>query len=199
MKKIIIQVLLLAIIVVLTYFVIESVLEPVRFNRERDIRMEEVVQNLKDIRAAQLAYKSIHGIYAPTFDTLLQFITDGEIPVIKMVPDPEDTTFTRTIRDTIAFINVFDSLYSNRVDFNLESLALIPYSEGDTFKFDAGQIERSKVVIQVFEVSSLNSQFLKGMDAQLVNNYSDLLESTERFPGLKVGSMTEASTDGNWE
>ena len=64
---------------------------------------------------------------------------------------------------------------------------------------DAGDIERSKVIIQVFEASALNTQILKGLDSQLINNFDDLLESTDRFPGLKVGSMTEASTDGNWE
>lgn len=199
MKKLIIQVLLLAVIVVLVYLVYESVMEPVRFNKERDARMEEVVQNLKDIRSAQMAFKSIHGTYAPNFDTLLQFINEGEIPVVKMIPDPEDTTFTRSIMDTIAFINVYDSLFGKRTSFDLALLPIIPHSEGDTFEMSAGQIERSKVEIQVFEALSHNNQFLKGMDAQLVNNYSDLLESTDRFPGLKVGSMTEASTDGNWE
>ena len=199
MKKGIISVVLLAVIIVLAYFVVESIMEPVRFNKERDNRMKEVVQNLKDIRISQMAFKSIHLIYAPTFDTLLDFVQNGEIPIVKMVPDPEDTTNTRTIMDTIAYINVHDSLFAKRMDFNLESLALIPFAEGDSFLINAGEIERSKVLIKVFEVSALNTQILKGLDSQLINNFNDLLESTDRFPGLKVGSMTEASTDGNWE
>ncbi len=199
MKKGIISVVLLAVIIVLAYFVVESIMEPVRFNKERDKRMKEVVQNLKDIRASQMAFKSIHLIYAPTFDTLLDFVQNGEIPIIKMVPDPEDTTNTRTIMDTIAYINVHDSLFARRTDFNIENLAIIPFAEGDSFLIDAGEIERSKVLIQVFEVSALNTQILKGLDSQMINNYDDLLESTDRFPGLKVGSMTEATTDGNWE
>lgn len=199
MKKILIQVFLLAVIIVLVYLIYESIMEPLRFNKERDTRMEMVVQNLKDIRSAQMAYKSIHGKYASTFDTLLDFIKNGEIPVVKMIPDPEDTTFTRTIRDTIAYINVYDSLFGRSLDYDLNKLPIIPFSGGDTFEMTAGEIERSKVKIQVFEASSRNTQFLKGLDEQLINNYNDMLESTDRFPGLKVGSVTEATTDGNWE
>lgn len=199
MKKGIISAVLLAVIIVLAYFVVESIMEPVRFNKERDKRLKEVVQNLKDIRLSQMAFKSIHSIYAPTFDTLLDFVMNGEIPIVKMIPDPDDTTNTRTIMDTIAYTNVHDSLFAKRTDFYLESLPLIPFADGDSFLINAGEIERSKVIIQVFEASALNTQILKGLDRQLINNYDDLLESTDRFPGMKVGSMTEASTDGNWE
>jgi len=199
MKKIILQIVLLVIIVFLVYKIYESVMEPVRFNKERDLRMTEVVQNLKDIRAAQLAYKSIYAKYSPTFDTLLDFVQKEEIPVVKMIPDPTDTTFSRSIMDTLGFISVRDSLFGSRPNFDVSTLPLIPYTDGDTFKLFSGVIERSKVMIQVFEAYAMNLQFLKGLDEQLINNYNDKLESTERFPGLKVGSMLEASTDGNWE
>lgn len=199
MKKIIIQIVLFVIIVFLVYKIYESIMEPMRFNKERDLRMTEVVQNLKDIRAAQLAYKSIYAKYSPSFDTLLDFVGNEEIPMVKMIPDPEDTTFSKSIMDTIGFIPVRDSLFGGRPNFQIFNLPLIPYTDGDTFKLYAGKIERSNVMVQVFEASALNSQFLKGLEEQLVNNYTDKLESTERFPGLKVGSMTEASTDGNWE
>ena len=199
MKKIIIQIVLLVIIVFLVYKIYESIMEPMRFNKERDLRMTEVVQNLKDIRVAQLAYKSIYAKYSPSFDTLLDFVSNEEIPMVKMIPDPEDTTFSRSIMDTIGFVSVRDSLFGDRPNFQVFNLPLIPFTDGDTFLLYAGEIERSKVMVQVFEASALNSQFLKGLEEQLVNNYTDKLESTERFPGLKVGSMTEASTDGNWE
>lgn len=199
MKKIIIQIVLLVIIVFLVYKIYESIMEPMRFNKERDLRMTEVVQNLKDIRVAQLAYKSIYAKYSPSFDTLLDFVSNEEIPMVKMIPDPEDTTFSRSIMDTIGFVSVRDSLFGRRTNFIISNLPLVPFTEGDTFLLYAGKIERSNVMVHVFEVSALNSQFLKGLEEQLVNNYTDKLESTERFPGLKVGSMTEASTDGNWE
>ncbi len=199
MKKTILQVVLLAIAVFLAYMIYESIMRPVRFNKERDLRTSEVIQSLKDIRGAQIAYRSIHQRYTKSFDTLMNFIKTGEIPVVKMVPDPTDTTFTRSIRDTIGYILVKDSLFAKRVGFNLDNLRYIPNSGGEVFHMDAGQIERSKVMVNVFEAYALNAQFLKGMDTQLVNNYNDLLESTQRFAGIKVGSMEEATLDGNWE
>ncbi len=171
----------------------------VRFNNERDKRTAEVIQGLKDIRSAQVAFRSIYSRYSKSFDTLISFVKKGEIPMVRMVPDPTDTTFTRSIRDTIGYILVKDSLFAARPDFNIDNLGKVPYSGGESFKMDAGQVERSKVMIHVFEAYALNTQFLRGLDNQLVSNYNDLLESTQRFPGIRVGSMSEATLDGNWE
>ncbi|HNS17908.1 MAG TPA: hypothetical protein PKH94_04880 [Bacteroidales bacterium] len=199
MKKTILQIVLLIVAVFLVYMIYESVQRPVRFNKERDIRTSEVIQSLKDIRGAQIAYRSIHQKYTKSFDTLIDFVKSGEIPVVKMVPDPTDTTFTRSIRDTIGYILVKDSLFSRKAGFDVNNLRYIPHSGGEMFHMDAGQIERSKVMVNVFEAYALNTQILKGLDAQLVSNFNDLLESTQRFPGIKVGSMEEATLDGNWE
>jgi hypothetical protein len=40
---------------------------------------------------------------------------------------------------------------------------------------------------------------MKGLDKQLVLNLTKSKEDLDRYPGLKVGSMSEPSTDGNWE
>jgi len=64
---------------------------------------------------------------------------------------------------------------------------------------DAGVIDKSGVKVNVFEASAHYNLFLKGMDKQSVINLIAGKEQIERYPGLKVGSMTEASTDGNWE
>jgi hypothetical protein len=199
MKKTILQIALLVIAVFLAYMIYESVMRPVRFNKERNLRTEEVIQSLKDIRGAQIAYRSIYQRYTKSFDTLVNFIKTGEIPVVKVVPDPTDTTFSRSIRDTIGYILVKDSLFASRPGFNVDNLRYIPHSGNEQFKMDAGMIERSKIMVNVFEAYALNKQFLKGLDPQLVNNFDDLLESTQRFPGIRVGSMEEATLDGNWE
>jgi len=68
---------------------------------EVDKRSKAVIQNLVDIRTSEIAYKIINGKYTSSFDTLIDFLKTGEIPVVNIIPDPEDTTFTKTIRDTI--------------------------------------------------------------------------------------------------
>jgi hypothetical protein len=199
MSNNIIKIVLLVVILALAYFVYESVMKPVRFNNEVNLRSKAVIQNLMDIRMAQLTYKTINGKFTTSFDTLINFLKKGEIPVVKIVPDPTDTTYTRTIRDTLGYVPVIDSLFKNRQDYKVEEIRYIPFSNKELFTMDAGVIDKGGVQVNVFEASALYNIFLKGLDNQSVVNLIATKEQLEKFPGLKVGSMTEASTDGNWE
>ena len=198
MLQSLIKIVLAVIIVFLAYYLYESIMEPVRFNREVEKRNEAVVQALKDIRAAELVYKSTHGTYTGSFDTLIQFVKEGKIPVVKMVPDPTDTTFTRTIRDTIGYVRVIDSLYK-RPGFDPDKLKYIPYSNNEVFSLEAGKLEKGGVQVNVFEAKAHYKQYLGDLNEQMVRNLIARREEIERYPGLKVGSMTEVSIDGNWE
>jgi hypothetical protein len=195
----IIKILLLVVIIVLAYLVVESVMGPVRFNKEVEKRSNAVIQNLKDIRTAQMAYKNIYGNYTSSFDTLINFMIEDSIPVVRMIPDPNDTTFTKTIRDTIGSRDVVDSLFSNRKNFDAHMIRYIPYTDNIEFKMDAGIIEKGGVDVNVFEALAPYEVVLKGLNEQRVINLIASKEQIERYPGLKVGSMVEANTDGNWE
>jgi hypothetical protein len=197
--KIVIQLVLLVVIVVLGWFVYESIMEPVKFKEEKKAREDMVVQNLKDIRSAQYYYKHEKKQYTDSFDSLVEFVKRGEIPVVKIIPDPEDTTFVRTINDTVGFVSVMDSLFGKRADFDVVSLGIIPFSDGKFFELHSGSIERGGVKVAVFEAKALYKTYLKGMDEQAIINIIAAKEDIERFPGLKVGSMIEPTTDGNWE
>jgi hypothetical protein len=199
MKSIALKIVLSLVILFLGYKVVMSIMEPVRFENEKERRERVVIELLKEIRDVQIAYKAINNKYTGSFDTLVDFVSNGMIPVVNIIPDPTDTTFTRTINDTIAFINVADSLFKNRTNFDPNSIRYIPFSNGVEFGLDADVIERSKVKINVFEVRALYSHLLIGMDEQLIINLLKKLEELERFKGIKVGSLIEASTDGNWE
>ena len=198
MKRIIIQVVLAAIIVFLGYFVYQSIMEPVHFDKEKRLREKEVISKLKDIRLAQFVYKRVNGAYADNFDSLVDFLADAEIPIVKMIADPEDTTFTKTINDTVGYIKVSDSLFS-RKNYKLPQLNRIPFSDGELFKMNADTIERGGVDVHVFLAEAPYTAYLKGMDNQTIINIVAKREDIDKYPGLKVGSMTEASTDGNWE
>ena len=199
MKSIALKIVLSLIILFLGYKVTMSIMEPVQFQNEKVDREKVVIELLKEIRDVQIAYKSINNRYTSSFDTLIDFVKNGEIPVVNIIPDPTDTTFTKTINDTIAYINVADSLFKNHVNFNADAIRYVPFSNGVEFTIDANVIERSKVKINVFEVSALYKDFLIGLDEQLIRNLLKKREELEKFEGLRVGSMTEASTDGNWE
>ena len=198
MKRTILQIVLLAIIVVLGYLVYESVNKPLEFKAMQEKREARVIQDLKDIRSGQQIYKKMYDKYASNFDTLLIFLREGEIPIVKKVPDPSDTTFTKTINDTIGYIKVADSLYGKRPHFVLDSLPYIPLTL-KKYDMQAGEIERGGLTVHVFEASAHYKDILKGMDYQSIVNLVKARNDIDKFPGLKVGSMVEPSTDGNWE
>jgi len=199
MKKILIQIGLFVVIVALGYFVYDSIMEPVRFNKEKQQREEVVIQRLKDIRSSQFIFKQLSGAYAPNFDTLISFLKVAEIPVVKIIPDPTDTTFTLTINDTVGYINVADTLFGTRENFKFSQIKEIPFSDGDFFEMDADTVRRGGVKVYVFEAKAPFTTFLKGMNEQAIINIIAKFEDIEKYPGLKVGSLTEPSTDGNWE
>lgn len=197
--KIVLQTVLTIGIVVLGYLVYESIMKPVRFEREVKARTQRVVQNLKDIRSAERAYKGIHDEYTGSFDTLVNFIKTGEIPVVYTIQDPDDTTFTKVITDTIDFVNVGDSLFKNRPGYTIENIRYIPFSKKEEFELAADTIEKGGVVVDVIEVKAHYTTFLKGLTEQLITNKVKSKKDIEKYPGLKFGSLKEPSTDGNWE
>jgi hypothetical protein len=195
----IIKVVLGIIIIILAYLLYESILEPLRFDKALRARESVVISRLIDLRNSEQLYKQLNGKYMANFDTLLTFLRTSDIPIVKKVADPNDTTFTKTIIDTVGFVKVADSLFGKRPKFSLDSLQYIPFTNGQKFDIQSGTIERGGVVVPVFEISAKYEVFLKGLDRQLVINHIKSQKDLNRFAGLKVGSMEEPSTDGNWE
>ena len=191
MKNRIIQIVLLIGIVVLAYYVWETIQTPVRFNKEKDARAEVAIQNLKDIRSVQQMFKSLNDTFTPSFDTLIKFMTEGQIPVVNIIYDPSDTTLSKTINDTIGFVSVADSLFGHRKDFVINDIQYIPFSDGVKCDLDAGRINKGGVWVSVFMAMARKEDYLKGMDKALIRN--------PKVKDIIVGSMSEPSLDGNWE
>lgn len=197
--KAVIQFVLVIIIVVLGFMVYDSIMEPVRLNQEKNKREKVIIKRMKDIKNAELIYKQLNGSYSANWDTLVQFIDSAQIPVVKIIPDPTDTTFTLTINDTLGYVRVYDSLFHHKTDVDLSQFMITPFSGGDTTQLNAGSIDRGGVTVDVFEAKAPYSSYLKGIDEQYIINLTAGKKDIDLYPGIKVGSMTEPSTDGNWE
>lgn len=207
--RIVIKILLGVAIIILGYLVIESIMEPIRFNKEKKKRENATIRNLKDIRTAQIAYKAKYGKYIGNFDTLISFVKFDSFPVVKAIGRISDSLWDEgvtekeaikmgiIIRDT-SYVSVLDSIFSDT--YPIDSLRFIPYSEEEFF-LDATKIETaSKVKVNVFEAHVLNDVLLHGLNKQLIINYSAEREKITGFKGLKVGSLEEATNNaGNWE
>ncbi len=193
----------MVVIVGLGYMVVESIMEPVRFNKEKNKREQAVIHKLEDIRSGELAYRKLNGKYTASWDTLIDFLKNNEFFIVKEVADPNDTTFTKTIRDTLGTISIIDSLYNEREFFNIDHLKYVPipakFFANETFELRTDELTRGGVPVQVFESQAHYKVMLKGLDNQLIINLIKKVEEMNRYAGLKVGSLTEASTEGNWK
>ncbi|NJK86851.1 MAG: hypothetical protein HC906_13635 [Bacteroidales bacterium] len=204
-----IQIVLLIAIVALGYFLYDSIMEPIHFNKEVKIRETATVDRLKDIRTIQVAYKDIYGKYTGSFDTLINFVKNDSFPIVRedFLPgwDPDKYTKEEGIKmglvvRSIAKKSVKDSLFKSP-DYQIDRLKYIPYTNGKEFSLGAGEVmTASQVKVKVFEASAPYSVLLAGLDNQLVINYVYDREKITKFPGLKVGSLEEATNNaGNWE
>ena len=199
-----IRLILWPIIIILAWFVYRSPISLKEFQEESNYRKSAVVQSLKDIRTAQVAYKDKHRVYADNFNSLLDFVNNDSIALINAIGETPDSLSEEEAldagiisRDTV-FVSASESIFSveylntrdDRFAFDLNNLPEVPFSQGKQFSIEAGNIEKGKVIVQVFEVSTTYATFLKGIDA---NNKGIDLEDI-----ISVGSMSEASINGNW-
>lgn len=199
--KTVYKIVLLIAIFVLSYFLLESIMTPIRFNNEKDTRYEKTIERLKDIRTAQLAFRSEYDKFTGSFDTLIHFVKNDSFRVVKQVGSLDDSVAVAkglVYRDTIR-IRVLDSIFPKH--YPVDSLRYVPFTGGKEFEMGAGLLQTgSGLNIRVFEAKVHNDVLLHGLDRQLVVNLNDLRVKTERYPGLQVGSLVEATNNaGNWE
>lgn len=204
MKRIVLHVVLVAGILVLAYLVFNSIHKVTSFNSEEEYRQEVVQEKLIHIRDIQAEFKKKYGNYASTWDSLMTFLKKDSLPlVLKKGTVPDSLTEQKALemglvtRDT-SYIPAKDTLFSKEErDYSLEQLPLIPFSsnegktEPDTFKMDAATVDRGNIPVPVFEIVAPKESFLKGMDEDLI--------ARDKSIDMKVGSMKEATTEGNWE
>ena len=178
---------------VTAYFAYRSIQAPLEFNQEKTKRYAKVETKLKTIRDWQLAYKSVYRKYASGFDTLITFVNTDSFPVIRALGTVPDTLTEQqavdlglVTRDTM-LVSVKDSLFKFEGDIN--DIRFIPPLNTQEFSMESGMVEKGQVMVPVFEVVALNSYIFDG----IVPEYYDPKKD------LRVGSMTEPSTSGNWE
>lgn len=212
MKKVI-QILLAAVILVLGYLIFESIMTPIRFKKDRQQREEATIQRLKEIRTAQVAFKSEHAHYTGDFDSLVTFLKTGHFTVVKAIgsaPDSLIEVLGKTEAEKIALgegliqrdtiqLSVIDSLFY--AGYPVDSIRFVPYTSGREFEMGTGYLETgSKVRVNVFEAKVPYGILLEGLDPQLIASYAEERERITGYPGLKVGSLDEATNNaGNWE
>ncbi|MBP9992413.1 MAG: hypothetical protein KBS73_03135 [Bacteroidales bacterium] len=227
MKKLFTIVLLPIVIIGLVFLVYSSISKPVKFDKERDARKAVAIQQLKDIRELEVAFKSVYTHFTSDPDSLKDFYLNGKMKVDLQIGSPDDsaavanTDRIKKAKKGITNAQLYDlyqkgeknlvfiiesevptreTILVGRNDFDINKIDVIPFSEGDKVIFDSVIKTVSGVQVPLFEAKMPYNSLLKGMDHQLIVNLNAEMTDTDRYPGLMVGSVENPNNNaGNWE
>ncbi|MRT15944.1 hypothetical protein F3C99_03125 [Vitellibacter sp. q18] len=209
--KLVIQIVLWIVIIFLGWKLWNSVMGPVEFNKIKEARYVKVIQNLKDIQAAELAHKEITGTFTGDWDSLIRFIDTAKFAITQR----RDTSFAdvaknkafgisegyfieKSLIDTLGFTPVKDSLFGSSDRY--KTMMNVPV-EGVNAKFElkAGKIVKNDASYSVFEAKVPKKVILSDLDKDLVIQELQV-QSVDGVngPDIKVGSLEEVNTTGNW-
>ena len=203
----IIKAVLWSLIFFFSYMIYTSINAPIKFNEVKKERYLKVIDKLKDIRNAQLAYKSVNGSYANNFDGLIKFIDTAQYTLTQK-RDSSYLQYDRVYRidmlrevvviDTLGFASIKDSLFGNSNRY--KNMAQIPINGVDAiFSIKSDMIKKGDYDVHVFEVRVSKDVILFDQNKDLLKQEKALMSvDGVNGPDLVLGSMTEVSTNGNW-
>ena len=209
--KLVIQLLLWIVIGFLGYQLYNSIQGPIEFNKVKQARYAEVIKNLKDIRDAELAFQEITGSFTGNFDSLVRFIDTAQFAIVQR----RDTSFAdvaknkafgltegyyieKVILDTLGFTPVKDSLFKGSDRY--KTMMNIPIKGVDALiQLKAGKLKKNDATYSVFEASIDKKVILADQDKDLLVQENQVVSvDGVNGPSIKVGSMNEVNTSGNW-
>ena len=191
----------------LGYKIYGSINAPIEFKKVRKERFTQVINKLKDIRDSQEAYKVVNGKYANDFNSLVKFIDTGSYTITQQ-RDSSFMRFDRTygielqkdtiVIDTLGFVKVKDSLFKSSDRYL--TMMDVPYGQNnEKFELKADIIDKSGYKAPVFEAKVKKDVVLYDQPEDLMAR-ENAHQSVEEVNGteIKVGSLTDVSTNGNW-
>lgn len=179
----------------LAYSNYKTIDNDIEYEKEWRYRYEMVKRRLEKIREAQLAYKEVRGEYCGNFEDLIQFLRTENVRIVLKIGDDEDTLAmlskdkTRWRRDTV-WRPVLGSKFKP-ADYPLDSLRYVPFGDTTRFVMQAGFIGAEDDRMPVFEAYTPFKTFL----ADLAARYDKMVPDSV----IRVGSMVEPTTNGNWK
>ena len=192
---------------VLVFAIYNSINAPIEFNMVKNERYLKVIDRLKDIRNAQVAFKSVNGIYSNDFEELVKFVYSAQFTIVQK-RDSSYMQYDRVYRidmlrevivvDTLGYVSVKDSLFSNTDSY--KSMASIPIDGIDEkFKLKADIIDKNGYNVPVFEVRVSKDLILFDQNKDLITQEKQTVSvDGVNGPDIVLGSLSDVSTNGNW-
>jgi len=191
MKNLIIKILLAVVVVFLAYMVYDSIITPVKFEKETKRREKVVIERLKDIRTAQLLYKTVNDSFAQNWDTLVNFLKTHQIPIIK-----RESYVFRDIADTAGA-----TLFNKRIGKKFKSLddliKDIRRYEYNFIEFSEDKEDQS-VIVRVSQINNyVNAADSLYKDRLDVDHISLIPFSDNKKFDLETGKISKGAVEVN--
>ena len=189
-----------------------SIYDEIKFDDVKNSRYQVVIKKLIDIRDTQLAHRTVKGVFQNNWDSLVKFVEVDSFTITQRrdssVLDNEMTKRyggVKTYKDIVIIdtiypkISVKDSLFG--FDNRYKTMMYVPFSKNDETKFElkAGFLDQNGINIPVFEalVKKRVILFDQSLNLILKENQVQSVDGVNG-PSLKIGSMNEVNTNGNW-
>jgi len=222
--KTLFNILLVIVALGLALLATRSILRPEKYKMVYNQRSEEVRNRLVTIRAAQAVYRNEFKKYAGDIDTLVDFVNNGVVQIIKTSGEiPENMTEEAAfkagiIKKVVEKISARDKIVESDPNVNYESLKnfeYIPYGDGKKFEIQLGKISSKTYEISVYRIDVNLDDILANLDRTITPKesswtdrifnrvfYGGLADETQfkaKYRPLWLGSLTDAGTSGSWE
>ena len=200
--KPVLSIVLWVVIIFFAYKIYNSIMEPIRFNQEKRERYAKVIENLKIIRDAEIAYAQVNRRFTDKYDDLISFIDTAQFAVteVKNIVVTEQrgritVDVENRVVDTVGFEPVIISFQVR----DYKNMMNVPGTDAK-FELKTGTVEKVQgVQASVFEAKVDKAVVLNGLNRDLIRQEKEALGGIN-VPGeyIAVGSLEEVNSNGNW-
>jgi hypothetical protein len=198
-----ISVILIGLAALLIYNINFEIIKPIKFNKEKRIKYAKVIENLKIIRDAEVAYKKVNGKYTDNGEGLIKFIDTAKFALTQTRNVPKTINvgggITKEIEERVVDTIGYEDVRASFVGRDYKNMLQIPNTD-QMFKLEIGEVEKIiGLKAAVFEVKVDKALILAGMDENLIKQEKEAIGGEEiRGEFVRIGSLGEVSEDGNW-
>ncbi|HXK76725.1 MAG TPA: hypothetical protein PLK40_09690 [Bacteroidaceae bacterium] len=192
--KTVINVVLVLVALVLVVVTYNSIMAPIKFDKQKTVYDNAVIKRLKDIRTAQLEYRAQHDqAYTNNFDTLIDFIKTAKKPFVlkegvltddqlasgltekkamKIINKAKKTGNYREVekkglekfRRDTLWVSVLDTAGFSK-GFNPDSIRYVPNTNNAKFEMDTViTVTKSGMPVFLFQANVKNDVYLAGLN-----------------------------------
>lgn len=201
------SVVLLISAIFLVYKIYDGIMKPINFSKAKKVKFEKVIESLKIIRDAEVAYREVNGNYTKDKAALISFIDTAQRALVETRDtvikvnkgskwQPVMVDVEQRVKDTIGYEPILNSFKER----DYKNMFKVPGVDGKEFELEIGKVEKIPgLEVPVFEAKTDKTDILKGMDISLVKQELEAIASDQiKGEFVSVGSLVEVTTGGNW-